>query len=189
MRASDYPIHPLILNRWSPRAMSEEPLLESELLPLFEAARWAPSCYNEQPWRFIYAMRDTSAWSSLFELLVPFNKSWCKNAGALIVIASRTVSEKNGKPLSTHSFDAGAAWENFALEGAARHLVVHGMQGFNYEKAQEVCEIEDNWVVEAMIAVGKLGNLSNLPKEVQEKEMQSNRKPLSEIVFDLNKKS
>lgn len=183
MRQPDYPIHELILNRWSPRAMSGEGLTDEELMPLFEAARWAPSSYNAQPWRFILAKRETEHWSRLFELLVPFNQSWAKNAGALALIISHKIFEHNGKPSDTHSFDTGAAWENLALEGSAQGLVIHGMQGFDYEKAKTNCKIPEDYQVEAMIAIGKPGSKKDLDPETQKKETPSNRKPLSELLF------
>ncbi len=183
MRQSEYPIEPLILNRWSPRAMSGETLTDEELLPLFEAARWAPSSYNGQPWRFIYGKRETDHWKALFELLVPFNQSWANKSAVLVLVISHKVFEHNGKPSVTHSFDTGAAWQNLALEGSARGLVTHGMQGFDYEKAKEVCRVPDDYQVEAMIAIGKKGKKEALPAEAQEKEAPSMRKPLSEIVM------
>ncbi|WP_316357296.1 nitroreductase family protein [Candidatus Neptunichlamydia sp. REUL1] len=189
MRQPDYPIEPLILNRWSPRAMSGEPLSDDELFPLFEAARWAPSSHNAQPWRFIYAKRETGAWRALFKLLVPFNQSWVANASVLVVIASHTVFESSGKPSLTHSFDTGAAWGNLALEGAARNLVVHGMQGFDYKKAKCVCELHHDYAIEAMIAIGKPGKTEDLPQDIQGKETPSSRKPLKELIINLNKKS
>ena len=90
-RSSEYTVAPLILNRWSPRAMSGEEISDKELMALFEAARFAPSSYNDQPWRFVYAKRNTPAWQKLFDLLVPFNQSWCKNGAALVV----AVAHKN----------------------------------------------------------------------------------------------
>src|SRR3990167_1123117 len=116
-RKPDYSIQPLILNRWSPRAMTGESLTDEELMPLFEAARWAPSSYNAQPWRFLYVKRETSYWDRLFNLLIDFNKEWCKNAAILGLIFSRTTFEKNNKASHTHAFDTGAAWENLCLEG------------------------------------------------------------------------
>lgn len=189
MRQSEYPIQPLILNRWSPRAMSGEPLSDEELFPLFEAARWAPSSYNAQPWRFYFAKRETDAWKPLYELLVPFNQSWADDAAVLVVIASHLVFEHNGKPSPTHSFDTGAAWENLALEGSARNLVIHGMQGFDYKKAKDVCQLPDDYAVEAMVAIGKPGKKEDLPKDAQEREKPSSRKSLKELVIDLNEKS
>src|SRR3954453_20347778 len=88
-RKPDYPIEPLIYRRWSPRAMSGEPLTEKEIFTLFEAARWAPSTYNEQEWRFLYARRDTPQWPLLFDLLKEANQAWCKNAAVLCVVLAR----------------------------------------------------------------------------------------------------
>ncbi len=183
-RKPNYPIADFILNRWSPRAMSGEPLSDNELFRLFEAARWAPSSYNGQPWRFIYAKRETPHWDKLFNLLVEFNQSWAKNAAALVVVASRDTFEYNGKPERTHSFDTGAAWENLALQGTINGLVVHGMEGFDYKKAKESLGIPDGYTVEAMIAIGKPGKKESLPKELQEKEVMSDRKPITEFVFE-----
>ena len=172
-RKTEYDINPLILSRWSPRAFSEEELSDDELMSLFEAARWAPSSYNNQPWRFIYAKRNTEHWDKLFNLMVEFNQGWTKNAAALVVVISSKNCEQNNKPSVTHQFDSGAAWENLALEATSRGLVVHGMEGFDYEKAKKDLEIPDDFDVMAMIAIGKKGNKEDLPKEMQEKEVPS----------------
>ena len=105
-RQSQYDINPLLLHRWSPRAMSGEEISDTELMRLFEAARWAPSSYNGQPWRFIYAKRNSESWDKLFSLMVDFNKSWAKNAAVLVVVISRKNFEHDGKPSVTHQFDA-----------------------------------------------------------------------------------
>lgn len=183
-RKPGHKIHPIILGRWSPRAMTGEGLSDEELMPLFEAARWAPSSYNGQPWRFIYARRDTEHWDRLYNLLAEGNKLWARNAAVLVVVVSRKRFEHNEKPAKTHSFDTGAAWENLALEGMRRGLVVHGMQGFDYEKAREVLGIPEAFEVEAMIAIGERGRKEGLPKDLQEIEAPSDRKPLSAIVFE-----
>ena len=180
--ATSKSIQKLIKDRWSPRAMSGEPLSDEELMPLFEAARWAPSSYNAQPWRFIYAKRDTPHFEKLFNLLVEFNQSWTKNAAVLVLIISRTLFEHNSKPANTHSFDTGAAWENLALEGCSRGLVIHGMQGFDYEKAKKDFSIPAHYQVEAMVAIGKKASKETLSKELQEKEHPQDRKPLQEII-------
>ncbi len=184
MRTSSFSIQPLILNRWSPRALSPEPIEDHELMALFEAARWAPSSYNGQPWRFVYAKRETEYWQKFFDLLVPFNQSWAKNAGALIVVLSKNTFDHNGEPCQTHSFDTGAAWENLALEASARGLISHGMQGFNYTAARSVLAVPDEYTVEAMIAIGKPGKKEDLPAELQERESPSDRRPLTEIVME-----
>lgn len=181
-RKPDYPIHPLILNRWSPRAMSGEPLSDNELMPLFEAARWAPSSYNGQPWRILYVKRETQYWDRLFNLLIDFNKQWCAKAAVLGLIFSRTTFERNNKPSHTHVFDTGAAWENLCLEGTSRGLVVHGMEGFDYEKARLL--IPSGHEVHAMCAIGKKAPKSSLTQELQEREVPSPRKKISEFAFE-----
>lgn len=185
-RKSDFPIHPLILNRWSPRAMTGEELSEEELFSLFEAARWAPSSYNEQPWRFLYAKRSTPHWNTFFDLLIDFNKEWCAKAALLGIILSRKRFSKNDKPAPSHSLDAGAAWENICLEGTGRGLVVHGMQGFDYEKARNALQIPEVWQIHAMFAVGKRAAKSSLSAALQEKEIPSQRKKISEFAFEGN---
>ncbi|MGH7802401.1 MAG: nitroreductase family protein, partial [Thermodesulfobacteriota bacterium] len=135
-RKPEYPVDEIFLKRWSPRAMSGEEISEDELMSLFEAARWAPSSYNNQPWRFLYARRNTKNWELFFNLMTEGNKIWAKKAAALIVIASKKTFDYNGSPSRTHSFDAGAAWQNLALQGSLQGLVVHGMQGFDYDKAR-----------------------------------------------------
>jgi nitroreductase len=183
-RKPDHPINPLILNRWSPRAMSGEEVSDGELMSLFEAARWAPSSSNNQPWRFIYAKRDTPHWDRFFDLLVDFNKSWCQKAAVLGVVAALTVFERNGKPSVTHGYDTGAAWENLFLEGVSRHLVVHGMEGFDYQKARETLKIPPEYAVLAMFAVGKPGRKEDLPPDLQKRETPSSRKKVSEFAFE-----
>ncbi len=184
IRKVENDINPLFVNRWSPRAMSGEEISHDDLMGLFEAARWAPSSYNNQPWRFIYAKRNTDHWQRLFSLLVEGNKTWAKNAAVIVVVISRKNFEFNEKPAITHQFDAGAAWENLALEATSRELVTHGMQGFDFNEARKVLGIPDSFDVMAMIAIGKLGQKENLPRDLQEREYPSNRKPLEEIVME-----
>jgi nitroreductase len=184
-RQSTYNINPLILNRWSPRSMTDEELDDDTIMSLFEAARWAPSSYNNQPWRFIYAKRNTPQhWNKLFNLLAEPNKAWTKNAALLVVVISGKNFEYNEKYSITHQYDTGAAWENLALEASSRGLVAHGMQGFDYEKARIDLEIPDNFDVMAMIAIGKKGSKENLPLQLQEKEYPNDRKPLKEIIME-----
>ena len=176
-------INELFPNRWSPRAMSGEEIDEKMLFSLLEAARWAPSANNNQPWRFVYARKNTKHWNTFFQLLAEGNQVWAKNAAVLIVVISKTTFD-NDKPSITHSFDAGAAWENFALQGSLLELVVHGMQGFDYDKAKEVLLIPDGYQVEAMIAVGKKGRKEDLPAYLQEREFPSVRKSIAEIAME-----
>jgi len=165
--------------------MSGEKITDDELYSLFEASRWAPSSYNNQPWRFYHAKRDGAGWNTLFSLLVPFNQSWAKNASALVVLASKKTFD-DGTQSRTHSLDAGSAWQNLALQGNANGLVVHGMQGFDYEKAQSVLGLDETYEVEMMIAIGKPGQAREvLPESLQEREVPSQRKPFSDFVFPL----
>jgi len=181
VRPNPRSIHPLILNRWSPRSMTAEPLTDADLAPLFEAARWAPSSYNNQPWRFLYGKKGTAAWPLFFNLMVEFNQGWAKNAGALVLVISKTTFDHNNKPCRTHSFDAGAAWMALALEGAGRGLVVHGMEGFDYERAKKDLKIPDDHQVEALVAIGKRAPITQLAEELQKKEAPSTRKGAAEI--------
>jgi len=120
----------------------------------------------------------------LFNLLVEGNKVWAKNAAALVVVIARKNFEHNEKPTRTYQFDTGAAWENLALEATSKGLAVHGMQGFDYEKARKDLEIPDNFDVMAMIAIGKKGPKDQLPPQLQEREYPNDRKPLKEIVME-----
>jgi nitroreductase len=182
VRKADHPIDSLFVDRWSPRAMSGEPIDEADLFVLFEAARWAPSSGNTQPCRILYAHRDTEDWPLFFDLLVERNKAWCVRAAALLLFISRTTNEKTGRPLITHSYDTGAAWENLALQGTMRGLVVHGMAGFDFARAKAVLGIPDDFQVEAMAAVGKPGRKEDLPEDVQARESPNTRKPIVELV-------
>src|SRR5665213_1532117 len=115
-RKLDHAIDPLFPTRWSKRAMSGESISKEELARLFEAARWAPSSYNNQPWRFIYSPRSSSHFQKFLDLLEDSNRIWAKEAAALIILASKKTFDATGKPSRTHSFDTGAAWQNFALQ-------------------------------------------------------------------------
>jgi nitroreductase len=183
-RKPDHPIDSLFLDRWSPRAMSGEEISLEELNVLFEAARWAPSSYNNQPWRILFARRGTEHWPLFFNLLVDVNKTWVKEAAALMVLVSKTTFDSNGEPSITHSFDTGAAWENLALQATLKGLVVHCMQGFDYERARSALKIPDAFRVEAMVAVGKPGKKENLPENLQQRETPNARRKLSETVFE-----
>lgn len=156
-RESGYSILPLLLSRVSYRAFSEERLTEEDLLALFEAARWAPSSYNNQPWRFIYARKNDQEWETFFKVLVDFNQSWCKDADTLIAVISKKNFTHNNKPSITASFDTGSAWMSLAIEAHSRGIVAHAMEGFDYEALKKALKIPDSYKIQAMIAVGKLG--------------------------------
>jgi nitroreductase len=174
-------IEPIFVNRWSPRAMTGEAITDEELHRLLEAARWAPSSYNEQPWRFLYARRGGKHWQTFFDLMIEFNQQWTRNAAVLFVVVSHKSFEKNGKPNPVHAFDAGAAWQNLALQGAKMGLVTHGMAGFDADKARTALRIPEEYHVNAMIAVGRPGRVEDLPEGMREREVPSDRKPIAEF--------
>jgi len=165
--------------------MTGEALSDEELFPLFEAARWAPSSFNGQLWRFIVGRRQNAdEFSKFLDLLVPGNRVWAQNAAVLIVVTSRTRFEYNNKPSITHAFDAGAAWENLALEASRRELVAHGMEGFDYAQAKVELSIPDDFDVHAMIAIGRRAPAENLPEKYRAMEHPNSRRPLREMVFE-----
>lgn len=182
-RQSDHPVGRIFVDRWSPRAMSGEEVSNGELLTLFEAARWAPSSMNNQPWRMLYAPRSSPHWPLFFDLLVDSNKVWCARAAALVVVISKTTFD-SGKPCRTHSYDSGAAWMSLALQGSMLGLVVHGMQGFDYDRARIELAIPGEFQVEAMAAIGRPGRIEDLPEQLQAREMPNERRPLVESVFE-----
>lgn len=181
-RTPDRPIDPIFLRRWSPRAMSGAPVSVDDLATVFEAARWAPSSYNEQEWRFLYAHRAGPHWPTFFDLLAEGNRVWCDRAGVLIVVLSHQVFARNGKPNPVHSFDTGAAFENLALQGCRMGLVVHGMMGFDYERARTALAVPGDYAVEAMIAIGHPGEPATLPEGLRKIETPSQRKPVADLV-------
>ncbi|MBI5203054.1 MAG: nitroreductase family protein [Elusimicrobia bacterium] len=183
-RKPDHAVDSIFLDRWSPRAMSGEEVPLAELMSVFEAARWAPSSYNNQPWRFLYSRRSGARWNDFVDLLVPGNRAWAEYAGALVVIVSRKTFELNGKPSRTHSFDAGAAWGCLALQGSMLGLVVHGMEGFDYEKARRALNVPDDFQVEAMAAIGRPGSKEDLPAKLKAMEAPSGRKRTAEIALE-----
>ncbi|ELY51732.1 nitroreductase family protein [Natronolimnohabitans innermongolicus] len=180
-RETDHDVDPLFVTRWSPYAMTGEPLEEEEFLPLFEAARWAPSAFNNQHWRFVYATREDEEWDTFVDLLTEGNQVWATDAAVLGVIVSKTTFDHNGEPAGTHSFDTGAAWQNLALEGARRDLAVHGMAGFDYERAADELDVPEEFAVEAMFAVGERAPAETLPEDLREREQPSGRKSIDEI--------
>jgi nitroreductase len=183
-RHPDYPVDRLFVDRWSPRAMSGETIAEEDLMVLFEAARWAPSSGNYQPWRILYARRETEHFPLFLGLLVEGNRAWAQRAAALLLLVSKTTLDRDGSPNRTHSFDTGAAWENLALQGWLKGYVVHGMAGFDYERARTELEIPEEFQVEAMAAVGRPGSVEQLPERLRERESPNGRRKVTELVWE-----
>ena len=184
-RKADNDINRVFLARRSSYIMSGESISAQELQSLFEASRWAPSSYNGQPVRFIYATRGSKHWDMFMNLMVDFNKSWAKDAAVLVVIVSKDTFDHNGEVSRTHSFDAGAAWENLALQATFQGLIAHGMAGFDYDRAKTDLRIPSGYTVEAMVAIGKPGNVETASEMVQGLEKRvADRKPINEIAFE-----
>jgi len=187
-RTADHPIDPQFLERWSPRAFTGETISAADLLTILEAARWAPSSYNSQPWRFVYARRDTPHWAPLLSLLNEFNQSWAKTAGAIVILASSSTMLAPGKdtpvPSHSHSLDAGSAWGYMALQATKLGWYAHGMAGFDLERSFSELGFPAGYRVEVAIAIGRKGEPSLLPEGLASREMPSPRKPLSELAFE-----
>jgi nitroreductase len=183
-RNPDHEIDPIFPRRWSPRAMSGKTVERATMLRLFEAARWAASTYNEQEWRFCYALRETEYFATFFDLLVEGNQAWCGPAGALGIVLSTTTFARNGKPNPVHEFDTGMAYGNLALQGSQMNLVVHAMAGFDKDAARQVLNLPDDIAVHCMFAVGHPGNPADLPDDLRNIERPSGRKPVQEFAHE-----
>jgi nitroreductase len=182
IRVADYPIDPNFLERWSPRAFDGSALTIDELLPLFEAARWAPSSFNAQPWRFLYSAHGSAEWNQFLSLLLPFNQMWARKAGALAFILSDTLmaAPQGGSPSPSHShsFDAGAAWALLALQAHADGLYTHGMTGVDFAAARVALNVPERFRIEAAIAIGRMGDADTLPEPLRAREKPSPRRPI-----------
>ena len=187
-RVADHPAHPQFLSRWSPRAYANDEISEQELLTILEAARWAPSSYNSQPWRFVFARRGTPHWTKLLGLLNEFNRSWAENASALVIVLSKTTFAPPGSTeevaMPTHSFDAGSAWGYLALQASLSGWHAHGMAGFDKEKTRTELSVPANFAIEAAVAIGKIGDKAMLPEGLRSKEEPSPRLPLQALVSE-----
>lgn len=187
-RTADHPIDRQFLNRWSPRAFTSDPIPEASLLTLLEAARWAPSSYNSQPWRFVYARRDTLHWEQFVGFLNEFNQSWARHAAALVVVLSKSTFTPPGGaaevPAPTHSFDTGAAWGYLALQASLSGWNAHGLAGIEREKIRQALAVPDTYSIEAAIAIGRAGDKASLPEALQAREVQSQRNALTAIASE-----
>jgi len=182
-RTTKYPIEDIFLERYSPRAMSGEGISREELMTLFEAARWAPSASNLQPWKFIYANNGTPEFELLFSFLAEGNRVWCTRASVLILAISEKI-RNDGKENKSRSLDTGSAFENLALQASQMNLVVHPIAGFDYLSAREKFSVPENYSIEIIIAVGKPGKMEDLPEPLRARETPNDRKPLEEIISE-----
>lgn len=188
-RTTERPISPIFLDRWSPRSFTDAAISHDELLTILEAARWAPSAFNVQPWRFIYGRAGTPAWASILGLLHPFNQSWAQRAAALVVIASAKTSQAPGAPEpapnSNHTFDAGTASGYLALQASLLGWHTHAMAGIDKDRTHAVLGVPQDHAVQVAVAIGKRNaDCSALSESQRAKEFPSPRLPLSEIAFE-----
>jgi len=187
VRQPDHPIDPIFVQRWSPRAFDGAPMPEADLLILFEAARWAPSAFNSQPWRFLYALRGDENWARFQSLLIPWNQGWAHGASALIYILSDSLpgTDKAGQPAPSHShsFDAGAAWACLALQATKLGYQAHGMSGVQLELARAELKVPERYRIEAAAAIGRVGDPATLDEKLRAREVPSGRRPVAEFAF------
>ncbi|HKM67192.1 MAG TPA: nitroreductase family protein [Candidatus Acidoferrum sp.] len=180
-----HPIHDLLQHRWSPRAFSEKPVPPEVLRSLFEAARWAPSSNNEQPWAFLVTTRDDQEnHSRMLSTLVEFNQVWAKHAPVLAIAVSELAFAKTGKPNRNAFYDTGAAVASLSSEATSRGLFVHQMAGFDPHKAIELFEIPSGWEPIAAFVIGYPGDPESLPEPLRGRETGlRERKPLVSFVM------
>lgn len=183
---TEYPIHELLQKRWSPRAFSEKSIDTNLLNQLFEAARWAPSSYNEQPWRFIIARKqDQEAYEQLASVMNDFNQSWATDAPVLVLALTKTTFDLDGRDNPHAGHDLGQAIAHLTFEATKHDLYVHQMAGFLPKKARELYDISDDYKPMTMFAIGYKGNPESLNDKLQKQETSPrNRKDMDEIVFD-----
>jgi nitroreductase len=179
-RVEDY-----IVRRWSPRSFDASEMPMEDLEAIFEAAGWAPSSYNIQPWRFLYARRGDANWDRFLSLLIDSNKAWAKDASVLIFIVSDRMNRLGDEPQPNrpHTFDAGAAWAMMALQATAMGYHAHGMIGVHLDEAEKELRIPADHSLEAAVAIGRQAPKERLPERLQQREFASGRKPVSDIAF------
>ncbi|PKM30742.1 MAG: nitroreductase [Gammaproteobacteria bacterium HGW-Gammaproteobacteria-11] len=187
-RHSEHAVAPFLLARRSPRYFQQALIEEHVLLSLFEAARWAPSASNSQPWRFIYARNGTPHWPRLLGLLNEKNQVWAANSSALIVLLSKTRQRKADSdtptPLRTHSLDTGAAWLSLALQAEYAGWHAHAIGGLDRERARTELEVPDDYQVEIAIAIGQKAEPASLSAEELEREVPTLRAPLEALIAE-----
>lgn len=181
-RNADHPVHDQFLQRWSPRAFAPQAMTQADVLCLLEAARWAPSASNLQPWRFVWGLRGDAGFAAIADGLVPFNRSWADKAAALIVVAAKTTTPKDGAevPNAYHAFDAGAAWAQLAMQAHLNGFSAHGMAGFDHEVLAANVALPPDHVLHAVVAVGRRGDPASLPDMLRAREHPNDRVSLTQ---------
>ena len=182
---TEVPIHELIRNRWSPRAFADKSVSPEVLRSLFEAARWAPSSNNEQPWAYLVATKDDPQnFAKMLGTLVEFNQNWAKHAPVLALSVAHLNNARDGKPNRVALHDVGSASAQLTMEANSRGLLVHQMAGFDVNKAREAFHIPVDWQPVAAMAIGYPGDPATLPPPLRDRELgPRTRKPLSEVAM------
>jgi len=182
------PINETIANRWSGRAFDATKAVSKEqILSLCEAARWAPSCFGDQPWRFMVWDKNSNvdAWQKAFDCLVPGNQEWVKHAPVLLLVCADTLFGHNQKPNRWAQYDTGAAAENLCLQAADLGLMTHQMGGFNLDATREAFAIPEQFTLMAMVAIGYSGDANQLSDDLKARELaERKRKQLADLFFD-----
>lgn len=179
------PVHPLLAGRRSPWAFSPEPVTEAELAALLEAARWAPSCFNEQPWRFVVARRGEAGFVAMLSCLGEKNQRWAKDAAVLALTLAKRTFTRSGKPNRHALHDVGLAVAHMVLEGEALGIAAHQMAGFSAERAREVFGVPEDFDLVTVVALGRPGDPSTLPEDLAARQQAPRaRRPLDELVFE-----
>jgi nitroreductase len=179
-RDAAHDVDKTIAQRWSPRAFKKAAIAEQDIQTLFEAARWAPSCFNAQPWIF-YVSTDQS-FDKYLSLLVEGNQVWAKNASLICFVVVKKTFEHNNKPNSYAEFDAGAAWMAMALQARQMGLYTHGMGGIEHQQVADYLELDNDHKVVCGIAIGIADTPDTLPRDIAAKEKPSARKPLTQVL-------
>lgn len=181
-RRADHPIDPRFLTRWSPRAFSNAVMSEAQMLTLLEAARWAPSASNNQPWRFVWALRGEAEFQAITDCLDEGNRAWAPRASGVVVVAAKKVVERHGEKRAnrTAEFDTGAAWVQLALQARQMGLYSHAMGGFFAEPLARAVNLPEDHVLICVVVVGWPGRVEDLPEHQRAKEMPNQRLPLAE---------
>lgn len=183
-RSPDHPVDPMFTARWSPRAFAGDSLDAAAVLRLVEAARWAPSATNVQPWRFAWGLRGDAGFAAIHGTLSEGNRGWAGRAAALVAVGAvttRTTADGTEAPNVTHAFDAGAAWMSLALQAHLSGLVAHAMGGFDKTALAKALAVPEGIALFAVVAVGRQGDPAILTQDQQAREKPSQRKPLEEI--------
>ena len=182
-RQPDHPVDALFIDRWSPRAFAPDRMQPEDVLTILEAARWAPSSSNRQPWRFVWALRGEAGFAAIAAALVPGNRVWAEKAAALVVVASKTTVTRDGVAVANgaHAFDTGTAWGHLALQAHLKGLSAHAMGGFDAAALTAAVALPENHALHAVMALGRRGNPASLSEDQRGREMPNGRLPLAEV--------